>query len=66
MTLTIDPAEFTRLMSLPARDRLDLLEFLGSTLAMGQGPVCASWRSILATARPEPIRHDERAPRDAH
>lgn len=66
MTLTIDPAEFARLMALPARDRLDLLEFLGSSLAMGQGPVCGSWRSVLATARPELARTDERTPREAH
>jgi hypothetical protein len=32
MTVTIDPSEFTRLMSLPAADRHDLLELLGSTL----------------------------------
>jgi hypothetical protein len=32
MTVTIDLSEFTRLMSLPAADRHDLLELLGSTL----------------------------------
>ena len=66
MTLTIDPAEFTRLMALPARDRLDLLEFLGSSLAMGQGPVSGSWRSLIASARPDPVHHDDRLPREAH
>jgi hypothetical protein len=37
MTVTIDPVEFTRLMTLPATDRHTLLEFLGSTISAHVG-----------------------------
>jgi hypothetical protein len=52
MTVTIDPAEFARLMSLPATDRHDLLEFLGSTLAGRIGTAETLRRAVITTSLP--------------
>ncbi|MFN3642952.1 MAG: hypothetical protein ACK4TB_08515 [Gemmobacter sp.] len=48
----IDPAEFTRLMTLPAHDRHDLLEFLGSTLAGKIGAAEVLRRVVVSPQRP--------------
>lgn len=64
MTVTIDPSDFTRLMALPAHDRHDLLEFLGSTLSGGLGDaglfLAAAGGQVLASAmRPDQPRRPE-------
>jgi hypothetical protein len=58
MTATIDPADFTRLMALPATDRHDLLEFLGSTLAGRVGTAEVLRRATMTAAGIGSPQHD--------
>jgi hypothetical protein len=59
MTVTIDPVEFARLMTLPAADRHTLLEFLGSTFAGHVGTAelfreatCSDTKPVAGPAEP--------------
>ena len=58
MSVTIDPVEFTRLMTLPATDRHTLLEFIGSTFAGHVGTAELIRQAPCIAPRPAAVRTD--------